>query len=161
MVKKQRKTAPVLDAETFDLLVAVPARLSRLHGAILGRLEPKLTFRQYRTLSRVAGGFTSMSQLAARGNLSLPTVSENVEGLVRRGLMTATQSVEDRRAVVLEVTDAGRAAVAAADAALREFLEYVIDDAPAADFEATVRTLDSIFTRATIYFTDQQIDRNS
>lgn len=158
---KHDKRAPMVDAGTFDLLVAVPARLSRLHGAILGGLDPRLTFRQYRTLSRVAQGYTSMSQLAARGNLSLPTVSENVDGLVRRGLMTTTQSEQDRRAVVLAITDAGRSAVAAADAALREFLEYVVEGVSPADFAATVRTLDSIYTRATIFFNDKQIDRNS
>lgn len=158
---KQTKTAPVVDSQTFDLLLAVPARLSRLHGAILGGLDPKLTFRQYRTLSRVADGFTSMTQLAARGNLSLPTVSENVDGLVRRGLMTTTQSSQDRRAVILGVTDAGRAAVAAADTAIQEFFDYLVENIPPTDMAVTVRTLDAIYTKATIYFDDKQIDKNS
>src|SRR5690242_10444140 len=106
------------DQELQDLIVAVPARLSRLHQWVLGNLDPRLTFRQYRTLSRVANGYTSLSQLAGRGNLSLPTVSENVDGLVRRGLLSTSQSELDRRAIVLGITEQGLAAVRTADAAL-------------------------------------------
>ena len=61
---------------------------------LLSSLEVPLTFRQYRTLTRVACGCASPSQLAAIGNLSLPMVSENVEILVRRGLMTTSQTQE-------------------------------------------------------------------
>jgi hypothetical protein len=55
-----------------------------MNAILLSSLEVPLTFRQCRTLTRVAGGRTSPSQLAAIGNLLLPTVSENVEILVRR-----------------------------------------------------------------------------
>lgn len=65
-----------------------------MNTILLSSLEVPLTFRQYRTLTRVAGGCTSPSQLAAIGNLSLPMVSENVEILVRRGLMTTSQTQE-------------------------------------------------------------------
>jgi len=150
-----------LDADTFDLLLAVPARLSRLHTAILGALDPKLTFRQYRTLSRVAGGFTTFSELAAKGNLTLPTVSENVDGLVRRGLMTTTVSATDRRAAILGITDEGRRAVAAADTALRDFWEFVIEGMPATELHAATNALGSIYERATTFFRDRNIDRNS
>ncbi|HEY8588958.1 MAG TPA: MarR family winged helix-turn-helix transcriptional regulator [Naasia sp.] len=150
-----------IDPATLDLLVAFPTRLSRLHTAILAGLDPRLTFRQYRTLSRVAEGATSMGQLAARGNLTLPTVSENVDGLVRRGLMITTPSQHDRRAVVLGVTDAGLAAVAAADEALSEFIHYLTDDLSAADLDATVATMGRMYEKATIYFQDQHIDRNA
>jgi DNA-binding MarR family transcriptional regulator len=150
-----------LDADTFDLLLAVPARLSRLHTAILGALDPKLTFRQYRTLSRVASGFTTFGELAAKGNLTLPTVSENVDGLVRRGLMTSTVSATDRRAAILGITDEGRRAVVAADTALRDFWEFVIEGMPDAELKAATNALGNIYERATTFFRDRNIDRNS
>lgn len=158
---KQTPAKSAIDSDTLDLLVAVPARLSRLHAAILGALDPRLTFRQYRTLSRVASGYTSMSQLAARGNLTLPTVSENVDGLVRRGLMTTAVSPLDRRAVVLGITEAGLAAVAAADAALRGFFEYLVYEVPDTELQTTMNVLDRMYERATIYFNDEHIDRES
>ncbi|TNC25729.1 winged helix-turn-helix transcriptional regulator [Amycolatopsis alkalitolerans] len=151
-------TDRTVDLEAQDLIVAVPARLNRLHQMVLGSLDPQLTFRQYRTLSRVAGGYTSLSQLAARGNLSLPTVSENVDGLVRRGLLVTTQSEHDRRAIVLGITDKGRAAVETADAALRDLVKYLVADIPAEDLPVVTNALRSLYDRATIYFNTEQID---
>ena len=95
-----------------ELLIALSARLRRLNTIILGRLEVSLTYRQYRTLARVASGFTSMGQLAAQANLTLPTVSEAVDGLVHRGLMETRPNEVDHRAIILRVTDAGAAAAA-------------------------------------------------
>lgn len=161
MTTEDTSFQPEIDSHTFDLLTGVPARLSRLHSAILGSLNPRLTFRQYRTLSRVADGYTSMSQLAARGNLSLPTVSENVDGLVRRGLMTTTPSAQDRRAVVLGITEAGRAAVASADEALRDFIGYLLKEISPDELEVTVDTLGLIYERATIYFQTKHMDRDA
>lgn len=152
-------TSRALDQETEDLLVAVPARLNRLHQSILGSLKPRLTFRQYRTLSRVAGGYTSMSQLAARGNLSLPTVSENVDGLVRRGLLSTNPSALDRRAVVLRITDDGLAAVQAAEKALAEVTSYLAADIPEADLPVVKAALQSLYDRATVYFKTEKVDR--
>lgn len=140
------------DGEIAELLIAVAARLSRLHSIVLARLETRLTFRQYRTLTRVAHGDSSLSQLAARANLSVPTVSENVEGLVRRGLMTATPSQTDRRATVLEVTDAGRIAIAAADRALHDVVNRLVTGVPADDLAITATTLSHIYREATSYF---------
>jgi DNA-binding MarR family transcriptional regulator len=45
-----------------------------------------LTYRQHRILVRVSEGHTSLAAIAALGNLTLPTVPESVDGLVRRGL---------------------------------------------------------------------------
>jgi DNA-binding MarR family transcriptional regulator len=148
-------TERAVDLETRDLVVAVPARLSRLNQLILGGLETRLTFQQYRTLSRVAGGQTSLSELAARGNISLPTVSENVDGLVRRGLLATAQSAHDRRAIILGITDKGRAAVEAADAALRDAVKYLVADIPAKDLPVVTRALQSLYDRATDYIAEE------
>lgn len=161
MTERRPAATSALDEATFDLLLGVPARLSRLHLAILGGLDPKLTFRQYRTLSRVASGFTTFGELAAKGNLTLPTVSENVDGLVRRGLMTTSVSATDRRAAVLGITEEGRRAVAAADAALRDFWEFVIEGMPQTELDVATDALQSMYERATMFFRDRNIDRNS
>lgn len=144
-----------VDLETRDLVVAVPARLSRLNQLILGSLDTRLTFQQYRTLSRVAAGQTSLSELAARGNISLPTVSENVDGLVRRGLLATAQSEHDRRAIILAITDKGRAAVEAADAALRDAVNYLVADIPAKDLPVVTRALRNLYDRATDYLAEE------
>jgi DNA-binding MarR family transcriptional regulator len=152
---KNTETAKALDSQTMELFVGTPVRLNRLFAAVLGALEPRLTFRQYRTLQRVANGYSSLGELAARSNLSLPTVSESVDGLVKRGLMTTTQSSVDRRAIIIGVTEKGRSAVAAGDAALREIVEYLAADIPAEILPEVVSALQSMYQRATIYFTEK------
>jgi DNA-binding MarR family transcriptional regulator len=148
----------VLDDAALDLLIGYPNRLSRLHAAILARLPERLTFRQYRHVSRVAAGYTSMSQLAVRGNLSLPTVSENVDGLVSRGLMTTQQNKDDRRAVVLGVTPLGRKAAAEAEAKLDQFYESLFSEVDAEDLAIFLQVLGHIHQRATDYFRTEQMD---
>lgn len=108
------------------LLVSVSARLNRLYGRALAQLEISLTFRQHRMLRRVAEGHTSMAALAAFSNLTLPTVSESVDGLVRRGLLDRQGNPQDRRQIVLGVTRSGREAKAAGDAALETVNERLL-----------------------------------
>ncbi|MEF2978461.1 MarR family winged helix-turn-helix transcriptional regulator [Subtercola sp. YIM 133946] len=152
---KRTSAVVSVEPETLELMLGVPVRLNRLFAATLGGLDPRLTFRQYRTLQRVANGYTSLSQLAARGSLSLPTVSENVDGLVKRGLMTTVQSAADRRAIILSVTDEGRAAVGVADEALRDIVQHVMADIPAETLPIVVTAMQSMYQRATVYFNEK------
>ena len=145
--------ATALDRDQ-ELLVTVSARLRRLNAIVLGNLDVPLTFRQYRTLTRVRGGYTALRQLTVRANLTLPTVSETVDGLVRRGLMETRPSEVDRRAIVLSVTEAGPAAAAAGDVALREVigtLTQELSDDKRAELTDSLRVL---YAAATRYFTD-------
>lgn len=140
--------------EDQELLVAVSARLRRLNMIVLRDLETSLTFRQYRTLARVAGGYTSLGQLAARANLTLPTVSETVDGLVRRRLMETRPSDLDRRAIVLRVTDAGAAAAAAGDQAMRGVVETLTRDLSDDKRAQLTESLQIVYEAATRYFTE-------
>ncbi|OLT02094.1 hypothetical protein BJF90_04790 [Pseudonocardia sp. CNS-004] len=101
------------------LLVSASARLNRLYGRVLGQLGTSLTYRQHRLLRRVSEGHASMAELAALGNLTVPTVSESVEGLVRRGLLNREVNPQNRRQVLLSLTAEGREAKEAGDVALQ------------------------------------------
>lgn len=146
-------------ADDHELLISVAARLNRTSAVLLSSLDVPLTFRQYRTLARVIGGYTSLRQLAARGNLSLPAVSENVDGLVKRGLMETTQSTADRRAIVLHVTDAGRAAADAARAAIDDLVGFLLTGVDSARRAELQEALQEIYAAATVYFTNNLIGR--
>lgn len=158
-VKPEVGQSPALQAATAldrdqELLVTVAARLRRLNTIVLSNLDVPLTFRQYRTLTRVLGGYSSLRDLTVRANLTLPTVSETVDGLVRRGLMETRPSVVDRRAIVLSVTETGAAAAAAGDLALREVIDtltWELSDEKRAELTDSLRVL---YDAATRYFTD-------
>jgi long-chain acyl-CoA synthetase len=114
------------------------AQLARLVEASLGGL----TLSAYRILSLVAAGNERSSQIAGRLALARPTVSNAVDQLVERGLMQRGANPDDRRAVVLTVTEAGREALAASDRAIAERLRPAFErlDDPA----AALQTMESV-----------------
>lgn len=99
------------------------AQLARVVESSLGGL----TLTAYRILSLIAEGNERSSQIAGRLALARPTVSNAVDQLVERGFIERGVTAEDRRAVVLTVTDAGRTALAEADARVAERLSPVFD----------------------------------
>lgn len=138
--------------DTGALLVSVAARLSRLYGKVLAQLDPPLTFRQQRLLMRVREGHSSLATLAAFGNLTVPTVSESVDVLVRRELMTRTENPESRRSQLLKVTPLGEKALDAANVALREANESVLGDISEKRRLVLHESLVAIFDNATECF---------
>ena len=70
-----------------EMLLLGASRLHRLQIEELGRLDPPLTLRQYRILERVSQGYTSVSDLSRLAHRSVPTVSESVDGLIKRSLL--------------------------------------------------------------------------
>lgn len=145
----------------FELLISVAARINRIASLILASLDTPLTFRQYRTLSRLRNGFSSLRQLAKRGNLSIPTVSENIDGLVKRGLVSTRHSESDRRAIVLSLTEAGETAQQAGELALDGFMRAVhadLDEPAREEFNSSLKT---VYEEATRYFNDVHLSRSS
>ncbi|GAA0935046.1 MarR family winged helix-turn-helix transcriptional regulator [Pseudonocardia zijingensis] len=110
-----------------ELLSVTASRLVRLQTEVLENLEIPLTYRQERTLTRVQQGYTSVISLARLANLTLPTVSETVSVLVRRGLISRQEDPKDRRLSLLELTPLGVKALAAARTALEEAMGGLFD----------------------------------
>lgn len=98
----------------------VLARLART----LERTKAALSLSQYRMLAmiaeREAGRTARSSSLAIELSLTKPTVSVAIEGLQAQGFIARKPDPDDRRAVRVELTDAGRAALAASEAELIE-----------------------------------------
>lgn len=62
---------------------------------------------QFHILRHVRRGIGSISELATAKNISRPAVSQAVDTLVTKGLLTRVQSTQDRRYVELALTKAG------------------------------------------------------
>jgi len=62
---------------------------------------------QFHILRHVRRGIASISELAAAKNISRPAISQAVDVLVKKGLLTRIHSSQDRRFVELTLTDAG------------------------------------------------------
>src|SRR5689334_7161120 len=66
-----------------------------------------ISVEQFHILRHVRRGRGSISELATAKNISRPAISQAVEALVKKGLLSRVQSTQDRRFVELTLTDAG------------------------------------------------------
>ncbi|HWL42835.1 MAG TPA: MarR family transcriptional regulator [Ilumatobacter sp.] len=102
----------------------------------------ELTLPHYRVLGLLSAGDERASALAERLAVSRPTVTALVDSLVERGLVVREVAADDRRAVRLSITDAGRRAVAATGQALRATLDDIV--ARCADPDVVRAALDQL-----------------
>jgi long-chain acyl-CoA synthetase len=110
---------PLRHAETARTL----ARLAR----VLERSCGELTLPQYRLLAMISEGSERATALAGKLALAKPSVSAMVDALVERNLVTRARVDGDRRAVRLQLTAEGEAALRGAEAAMAENLQPLID----------------------------------
>lgn len=98
-------------------------RLARQVAVALGDLE--LSPSQYRLLLFLSEGNAAASAVAGRLAVSRPSVTALADGLEKRGLLQRKSDPADRRKVAHELTEAGREALAAADAAVAERISVI------------------------------------
>ncbi len=69
----------------------------------------EITVEQFHILRQIRKGSSSVSDLAAKKGISRPAMSQAVDALVDKGLISRRQDADDRRFVNLELTPDGDA----------------------------------------------------
>ena len=82
-----------------------------------------ITVEQFHVLRYARRGAGSMSELAQAKNISRPAISQAVDVLVRKGLLTRVQSTHDRRFVEVSLTQAGNDLLQAVFSQTRAWME--------------------------------------
>lgn len=118
------------------------ARTIALLARVLERAAGDLTLAQYRVLALVSAGDERATLLAGRLAITKPSVSAVVDGLAERGFLAREPVDGDRRAVRLCITRTGTAALTAAEGAMAERLDPLVDALD--DRNAFVAGLDQI-----------------
>jgi DNA-binding MarR family transcriptional regulator len=91
----------------------------------------RLTLSQYSLLTSLATGSAArVSDLASEAGIAPSTASRILDALERRDVVRRTRSPEDRRGVVVSLTDAGREALGRQDAWMRARQMTFFDDLP-------------------------------
>lgn len=108
-------------------LFELAPRLTRLENAVLREVGPGLTFRQYRILRRVVDGEVTITAIGQHATITLPAISESVDGLVRKGLLERHTAEHDRRAANLVLTPSGVRALDEAQARLDVLAESILE----------------------------------
>ena len=112
--------------ELAELVGHAARRLRRGSATLLAPLG--LTMAQGRVLRIVADGPRRMADIAARLDVVPRTVTPMVDGLEATGLVRRSTDAGDRRSVLVELTAAGRGALAGLDRARRQSASQVFWD---------------------------------
>jgi len=105
--------------------VLAVARLARHLEKVLA--EDGMTLPQYRVLAFLSEGDRAASRLAEWMSVSRPSITALVDGLVEQGWVERKACASDRRAVLHEITPAGRRRLADATAMLSGDLDDLLD----------------------------------
>lgn len=95
------------DTETAGrTLIQLAHVVVRIEDRVISR-EFGLSYRQMRILKHIAAGITSGTELAHIFGVTAPAISETLESLVKKDLVTRSPNENDRRAILLGLTPAG------------------------------------------------------
>jgi long-chain acyl-CoA synthetase len=100
-----------------------------------------MTLAQFRVLSVVTSSPERASRIAERADMSRPSLSGLLDGLVGRGWVQRRVVDGDRRGVRLEVTSEGHAALGRAQGAVRDAMTGILVDVRPDERDAVLRAL--------------------
>ena len=103
-----------------------------------------ITVEQFHVLRYIRRGPGSMSELATAKNISRPAISQAVDVLVKKGLLTRVHSTTDRRYVELALTDEGNALLDAVFKETRGWMKERMGNLSVDELETFVMALVSL-----------------
>ena len=117
-----------------EVLDGVPMIFRVIRGELRKHGAKEMSVPQYRTLAYVfRNEGASLSEVCDHIGLTLSTMSILIDGLVARGLVNRRTDPEDRRRMILTLTEPGRARLQSARAATIAYLEENLRQLPASD----------------------------
>jgi DNA-binding MarR family transcriptional regulator len=102
-----------------------------------------ITVEQFHVLRFVRKGM-SISELATAKNISRPAISQAVDALVKKGLLTRTQSLNDRRYVELTLTSEGNALLDSVFKETRQWMKERMNKLSATELETIARAMEAM-----------------
>ena len=103
-----------------------------------------ITVEQFHILRHVRRGTGSVSELATAKNISRSAISQAVEVLVKKGLLTRIHSSQDRRFVELALTDAGNKLLDALFQETRDWMKERMSGLSSDELETITRAMESL-----------------
>ena len=141
-----------------ELLTDVVPRLYRVLRAALDEDPALPSLEQLRVMSRIGEGLQHASALASARQMRISAITPIIEALVRRNWITRSEEPADRRRIRLELTPAGRSALAAGRSRtggrLREVLRHGDSD-QSIDIAAVAAWLEQAVSR----YDDERLGR--
>jgi MarR family transcriptional regulator, 2-MHQ and catechol-resistance regulon repressor len=106
MVAPMNTSNPSLQQAVDSVLETLPPVWDRIRSNLRSAATEKfgITLEQFHVLRHIRRGFQSVGDLADKKQISRSAISQSVEVLVAKGLVTRRQESDDRRCVLLELT---------------------------------------------------------
>lgn len=137
------------DKALVDAFIAASRALVAIAARSLSDLGDDITLAQYRALVVLAtGGPQRAAELAANLEVTPSTASRMIERLARKRLIRRTRLQDDRRAVRIHLTAAGRGVVAQVTGRRRAEIVTVLDQLPSRGRKALTAALRAFATAA-------------
>jgi DNA-binding MarR family transcriptional regulator len=99
---------------------------------------------QFHVLRHVRRGICSVSELAIAKNISRPAISQAVDILVKKGLLTRAQRAQDRRYVELALTGSGNALLDTVFKETRGWMKERMGALSAEELETIAKALEAL-----------------
>ena len=140
----------VADNVTLSLLDIVP-RLNRWAEASVTRAagENRLSLRQLSALTMIESEKTTLGDVARRLMVTPAVVTGLIDRLEKRGYVRRINSTDDRRRVLLALTDEGRSAAETVSYLLQQEMAAALSGFSASDLEQLDRSLSRLRPVAT------------
>ncbi len=136
-------TAPSVSESVTQALLEIVPRLNRWAEASVSRAagEERLSLRQLSALTMIESEQTTLGDVARRLMVTPAVVTGLIDRLERRGYVRRVNSTDDRRRVLLALTDEGRAAAESVSSSLREEMASALSSFSPSDLEQLDRSL--------------------
>ncbi len=124
----------------------IPPLWSMVRAHLRGVATEKfgITVEQFHVLRYVRRGTCSVSELATAKNISRPAISQAVDVLVNKGLLTRTQSKQDRRFVDLALTPAGDELLDTVYKETRDWMKSHMTEFSVSELDNVMQAMDSL-----------------
>ena len=116
----------------------------RSHLRSMAQEQFDISVEQFHILRSIRRKADSISALAAIGRISRPAISQGVDALVHKGLVTRQQNSQDRRYIRLELTPQANALLDAIFARNREWMKNRLAVLPTGELETIIQGLTSL-----------------
>jgi len=142
MAGEDRADAATVDAVLVDAVLTASRSLIAVATRSLGAAAEETTIAQYRALVvLVSRGPQRMTALAVALDVAPSTAGRMCDRLVRKRFVRRYRARDDRRAVLVSVTAAGRQVVDQATVRRRELIEDILRRLPAGQRQAVAQAL--------------------
>lgn len=116
----------------------------RAHIRQVAAEQFEISVEQFHILRHIRRGESSVSELAEAKNISRPAISQAVDTLVNKGLITRARDSHDRRYIHLSLTEAGDALLDAIFEDTRQWMMQTLSPLSEEDLQALIQGMNSL-----------------